>query len=72
MYIIYVIYIYIYQLKQKLVNDTHSAQQAQSKDHNIYIVKPWRQANASILLMTPMALWQHGGYGQPGAEFTHF
>ena len=44
----------------------------QSKDHNTYIVKTWRQPNASILLMTAMALWQHGGCGQPVAEFTHF
>ena len=33
------IYIYIYKLKQKLVNDIQSAEQAQSKEHNTYIVK---------------------------------
>ena len=32
------IYIYIYKLKQKLVHDTKSAQHAQSKEHNTYIV----------------------------------
>ena len=37
MYIMYVcidLYLYMYQLKQKLVHDTQSAQHAQSKEHN--------------------------------------
>ena len=29
----------------------------------------WRQSNASILVITKMALWRHAGYGRP--EFTH-
>ena len=38
-YIYKYIYIYIYKLKQKLVHNTQSAQQAQSIERNTYIVK---------------------------------
>ena len=38
-YIYICIYIYIYIYIYKLVHDTQSAQQAQSKEHNTYIVK---------------------------------
>ena len=41
-------------LKQKLVHDKQSAQQAQSKEHNICTVKSQRQSNAPILLITVM------------------
>ena len=36
-YNILYIYIYIHSLKQKLVHDTQSAQQAQSIEHNTYM-----------------------------------
>ena len=42
---------------------TLSAQQAQSKEDNTYIVKSWRQSNAPILI-TIMALWRRVGYGR--------
>ena len=51
-----------------MVHDTQSTQHAQSKKHNTYIVTPWRQSNAPILLITTMALWQHAGYWQPVAS----
>ena len=45
----------------KLVHDTQSAQHAQSKEHNTYIVTSRRQSIASILITT-MTLWRHTGY----------
>ena len=41
---------------------TQSAQQAQSKKNDTYILKSWRQSNAPILI-TIMALWLYLGYG---------
>ena len=37
-YIYYIYYIYIYWVKKKLVHDTQSAQHAQRKEHNTYLV----------------------------------
>ena len=37
-YILYILYIYIYWVKKKLVHDTQSAQHAQRKEHNTYLV----------------------------------
>ena len=45
--------------------NTQSAQQAQGKEHNTYIVTSWRQSNAPILLITTMALLRYAGYGRP-------
>ena len=42
---------------------TQSAQQAQSKEDNTYIVKSSRQSNAPILI-TIVALLRHVGYGR--------
>ena len=68
--IIYIyIYIHIYKYLWKsnwfMSYVTESAQHAQSKDHNTYIVKSWRQSNAPILLITTMPLWPHARYGRP-------
>ena len=35
-----------------MVHDTQSTQQAQSEEHNTYIVTSWGQSNAPILLIT--------------------
>ena len=51
--------------------DAHSALQAQSKEHNTYIMKSWRQSNVLICLITTVALWPHGGYGKPVAKRQH-
>ena len=47
----------------KLIHDTKSAQHAQSKKRNTYIVTSRRQSIASILITT-MTLWRHAGYGR--------
>ena len=39
-----------------MVHDTQSAQHAQSKEHNTYVVTSCRQSNA-LILITTMALW---------------
>ena len=48
--------------KWKMENSTQSAQQAQSKEHNTYIVESYRQSNVPIPLIITMALWRHDGY----------
>ena len=46
----------LHQIKQKLVHDTQSAQQAQSMERNTYKMKSLKQYNVPILLNTAIAL----------------